>query len=72
MASIVIPTRHRWWVSLEVWVLTMMEIVGFEDSGSVGWVWISVRAPMGLNRSFDGSDSDFDEASVVGFFCMFD
>ena len=25
-------------------------------------------APMGLNRSSDGFDSDSDEASVVGFF----
>ena len=72
MASIVIPTRHRWWVSLEVWVLTTMEIVGFDDGGSVGWVWIGVRAPMGLNRSSNGSDRDSYEASVVGFFCMFD
>ena len=35
--------------------------------------------PMGLNRSFNGSDSDSNKASmvgffggVVGFFCMFD
>ena len=33
MAPIVIPTRHRWWVSLEVWVLTTVEIVGFDDGG---------------------------------------
>ena len=36
MALIVIPTRLGWWVSLEVWVLTTVEIVGFDDSGSVG------------------------------------
>ena len=50
MAPIVIPTRLGWWISLEVWVLTIVEIVGFDDSGSVGWVWIGVRAPMGLNE----------------------
>ena len=68
MAPIVIPTRHQWWVSLEVWVLTTMEIVGFDDGGSMSWVWIGVRAPMGLNRSSDGFNRDSDEASVVGFF----
>ena len=36
MTPIVIPTRHRWWVSLEVWILTTVEIVGFDDDGSVG------------------------------------
>ena len=36
MALIVIPTRLGWWVSLEVWVLTTVEIVGFDDGGSVG------------------------------------
>ena len=79
MAPIVIPTRHQWWVSLEVWVLTTMEIMGFDDGGSMSWVWIGVRAPMGLNRSSDGFNRDSDEASVVGFFggvvgffCMFD
>ena len=40
MAPIVIPTRLGWWISLEVWVLTTVEIVGFDDGGSVeigGW-----------------------------------
>ena len=64
MAPIVIPTRHQWWVSLEVWVLTTMEIVGFDDGGSMSWVWIGVRAPMGLNRSSDGFNRDSDEALV--------
>ena len=36
MAPIVIPTRLGWWISLEVWVLTTVEIVGFDDGGSVG------------------------------------
>ena len=36
MAPIVIPMRLGWWVSLEVWVLTTVEIVGFDDGGSVG------------------------------------
>ena len=36
MAPIVIPTRLGWWVSLEVWVLTTVEIVGFDEGGSVG------------------------------------
>ena len=36
MALIVIPTRLGWWVSLEVWVLTTVEIVGFDDGDSVG------------------------------------
>ena len=68
MAPIVIPTRHRWWVSLEVWVLTTVEIMGFDDGGSVGWVWTSVRASIGLNWSSYSSDRDFAEALVVGFF----
>ena len=53
--------------------------MGFDDGGSMGWVWIGMRAPMGLNWNSDGSDCDSDEASVVdffggvvGFFCMFD
>ena len=28
MAPIVIPTRHRWWVSLEVWWLLLASIGG--------------------------------------------
>ena len=36
MSPIVIPMRLGWWVSLEVWVLKMVEIVGFDDGGSVG------------------------------------
>ena len=68
MAPIVIPTRHRWWVSLKVWVLTMVEIMGFDDGGSMGWVWIGVRAPMGLNWSSYSSDRDSAEALVMGFF----
>ena len=78
MAPIVIPTRHQWWVSLEVWVLTTVEIMGFDDGGSVGWVWIGVRASMGLNWSSYSSDRDSAEAlvmgffrGVVGFFCIF-
>ena len=71
MAPIVIPTRHRWWVSLEVWVLTTVEIMGFDNGGSVGWVWTSVRALMGLNWSSYSSDRDSAEALVVGFFCIF-
>ncbi|KAK9997842.1 hypothetical protein SO802_017445 [Lithocarpus litseifolius] len=42
--------------------------MGF-DNGGIGWLrWLGVRAPIGLNRSSDGSDSDSNEASVVGFF----
>ena len=36
MAPIVILTRHWWRVSLEVWVLTIVEVVDFDDGGSVG------------------------------------
>ena len=42
--------------------------MGFDDGGSVGWVWTSVRAPIGLNWSSYSSDRDFAEALVVGFF----
>ena len=56
--------------------------MGF-DNGGIEWLeWLGMRAPMtpmGLNRSFNGSDSDSNKASmvgffggVVGFFCMFD
>ena len=48
MAPIVIPTRHRWWVSLEVWVLTTVEIMGFDDGGSVGWVLTTVGRWVGF------------------------
>ncbi|XP_065625801.1 uncharacterized protein LOC136065911 [Quercus suber] len=54
-----------------VWVFTTVEIVGFDDSRSMGWVWIDVRASMtsmGLNWSFDDFDSDSNKTSMVGFF----